>query len=337
MFCRRLLESGPRIDWARRDDYEYLIVSEFDIIPERLAALPLVLDGLDIEALSQPVAAGGMRRTTLVRLQGCGEEGLGEDVTFQDDDRLCTKPAETLWRGVTTLGDLWDRLDQADLFDRPPRYEVVRNYRRWAIEAAALDIALRQANLGLAEFLGLRLRPVHFVVSPPRIHLRRFPGLRLKVDTDGLEPGLPIDVIDFKGQGSGALVRRAFHQYPEALFEDPPKIVDGVRVSWDTRIHTAADIRRLTERPDAVNIKPARVGSVRALFEIYGECRSTGIGMYGGGQHELGPGRAQIQVLASLIHPDAPNDVAPVAYNAADPPDLLTLSPLVLTESLGFG
>ncbi|MSO47787.1 MAG: hypothetical protein EXQ67_06860 [Thermoleophilia bacterium] len=309
---------------------------EFEQMPERLAALPLVLDESDIEALSQPVAIGGVRRTTLLRLKGRGMEGFGEDVTFQDDDRLCTQPTEALWRGVTTLGDVWDRLDQADLFDRPPRYEVVRNYRRWAIEAAALDLALRQANVSLAELLGRSLRPVHFVVSPPRIHLRRFPGLRLKVDSDGVEPGLPIDVIDFKAQGSVALVRRAFDQYPEALFEDPPQIVDGLRVSWDTQIQTVEDIRRLPERPDAINIKPARVGSVRALFEIYEECRSSGIAMYGGGQHELGPGRAQIQVLASLFHSDAPNDVAPAGYNAADPPELLTPSPLVLKDSPGF-
>ena len=309
---------------------------ELGQIPERLAALPLVLDGLDLEVLEQPIAIGGVRHTTVVHLKGGGLKGVGEDVTFQDDDRLSTLPTEALWRGVTTLGDVWDRLDQTDLFDRPPRYEVVRNYRRWAIEAAALDLALRQANVGLAEVLGRSLRPLHFVVSPPPIHLRRFPGLRLKVDLDGVEPGLPIDVIDFKNQGTGELVRRAFDQYPEALFEDPPQIVDGLRVSWDTQIQTAEDIRRLPERPDAINIKPARIGSVRALFEIYEECRSSGIAMYGGGQHELGPGRAQIQVLASLIHADGPNDVAPSDYNATDPPELLTPSPLVLEDSPGF-
>jgi hypothetical protein len=33
--------------------------------------------------------------------------------------------------------------------------------------------------------------------------------------------------------------------------------------------------------------------------------------MYGGGFGELGVGRHQIQYLASLFHPDTPNDVAP--------------------------
>ncbi len=33
--------------------------------------------------------------------------------------------------------------------------------------------------------------------------------------------------------------------------------------------------------------------------------------MYGGGMGELGVGRGQIELLAALFHPDAPNDVAP--------------------------
>ena len=35
--------------------------------------------------------------------------------------------------------------------------------------------------------------------------------------------------------------------------------------------------------------------------------------MYGGGMGENGVGRGQIQLLASLFHPDGPNDVAPSA------------------------
>ena len=50
--------------------------------------------------------------------------------------------------------------------------------------------------------------------------------------------------------------------------------------------------------------------------------------MYGGGQFELGPGRGQIQHLASLFHPDAPNDVAPKEYNEGGPRPGLPQSPL---------
>jgi hypothetical protein len=39
------------------------------------------------------------------------------------------------------------------------------------------------------------------------------------------------------------------------------------------------------------------------------------VGIYGGGMFEQGPGRGQLQYLAALFHPDAPNDVAPPEYN----------------------
>ena len=50
--------------------------------------------------------------------------------------------------------------------------------------------------------------------------------------------------------------------------------------------------------------------------------------MYGGGMGELGPARRQIQLLASLNHPDTPNDVAPSAFNLPDPPPGLPTSPI---------
>jgi hypothetical protein len=77
-----------------------------------------------------------------------------------------------------------------------------------------------------------------------------------------------------------------------------------------------------------LNLKPARFGSVRALFDTYDYCAAHGIGAYGGGQWELGVGREQIQVLASLFHPDTPNDIAPRGYNEADPPPGLPTSPM---------
>jgi hypothetical protein len=59
--------------------------------------------------------------------------------------------------------------------------------------------------------------------------------------------------------------------------------------------------------------------------------------MYGGGQFELGPGRGQIQLLASLYHPDTPNDVSPGGFHAADPPPGLPTSPLaVQAHPTGF-
>jgi hypothetical protein len=39
-------------------------------------------------------------------------------------------------------------------------------------------------------------------------------------------------------------------------------------------------------------------------------------------------GRGQIELLAAIFHPDAPNDVAPSAYNEDDPAGELPGSPL---------
>ena len=49
--------------------------------------------------------------------------------------------------------------------------------------------------------------------------------------------------------------------------------------------------------------------------------------MYGGGFGELGVGRGQIEVSPPLFHADAPNDVAPSAYNKDDLSGRLPASP----------
>jgi hypothetical protein len=59
--------------------------------------------------------------------------------------------------------------------------------------------------------------------------------------------------------------------------------------------------------------------------------------MYGGGMAELGVGRGQIQLLAALFHADAPNDVAPSAYNQEDPRGDPSASPLTpRPDATGF-
>jgi hypothetical protein len=109
------------------------------------------------------------------------------------------------------------------------------------------------------------------------------------------------------------------------------------RVSWDAIIHSVADIEALPFQPRMVNVKPSRLGPLRELLAAYEHCEANGIGMYGGGQFELGPGRGQIKYLASLFHPDGPNDTAPSDYNAVDPPAGLPQSPLPPQPSpIGF-
>ena len=111
------------------------------------------------------------------------------------------------------------------------------------------------------------------------------------------------------------------------------------RVTWDAPIHSIADIEALPWEPKMVNVKPSRIGGLRELCETYDYCDERHIGAYGGGQTELGQGRGQIQYLASIFHPDTPNDVAPGGYNdpaQATQPGLPTspLEPAI--EEIGF-
>ncbi len=86
-----------------------------------------------------------------------------------------------------------------------------------------------------------------------------------------------------------------------------------------------------------VNIKPSRLGGLESLMRRLCVLREHGIGCYGGGQFELGVGRGHTQYLASLYHPDGPNDVAPRGYNLNDPPPGLPASPLAPKPAdLGF-
>jgi hypothetical protein len=105
-------------------------------------------------------------------------------------------------------------------------------------------------------------------------------------------------------------------------------------------VRLAGDVGRVAvlaaRRAGWVNVKPSRIGSLETLFAVYAHCDAAGLPMYGGGMGELAVGRRQIQLLASLFHPDGPNDVAPSDFNLADLPDDLPRSPLVLREELGF-
>jgi hypothetical protein len=266
--------------------------------------------------------------------------------------------------GRGTLADFCDRLETLDLWPRPPVREPSRHYRIWAFESAALDLALRQAGRALHEVLDRPLRPVTFVVSmrlpdPPSIdpirrRLERYPSLRFKLDptsdwdaalVDQLVATGAVDSVDLKGQYEGTVVdqgadpelyRLVAESFPDAWIEDPrltPETDEVLRphrdrVTWDAIIHSVADIEALPFPPRMVNVKPSRLGPLRGLLAAYDFCAERGIGMYGGGQFELGPGRGQIQLLASLFHPDTPNDVAPGGFNDADPPPGLPTSPL---------
>jgi hypothetical protein len=108
------------------------------------------------------------------------------------------------------------------------------------------------------------------------------------------------------------------------------------RLSFDAPVHSLGDLDALPLEPHWLNIKPSRFGTVRGLLETIEACEDRGIKLYGGGQYELGPGRRQIQRLASVFYPEGPNDVAPSAYNEGEPRAGLPQSPLPARDDPGF-
>ena len=133
-----------------------------------------------------------------------------------------------------------------------------------------------------------------------------------------------------------ALYDHVLAAFPDAYLEDPhnlPEIEQRLgdhleRVSYDAPILDAEDIGATPLAARIVNVKPSRIGSLRRQFDVYARCARERRPMYGGGMGELGVGRGQIELLAALFHADAPNDVAPSAYNEDDPPGGLPASPL---------
>ncbi len=333
---------------------------------ETLAGLPVEVADYSLEPLQATVSSEFERKSTLIRLRGAGEEGIGEDVTYDavDQEILQAEGPALPLTGRYTLASFAEHLASLALFPQPPQREASRRYRTWAYESAALDLALRQAHTTLHRALGREPRPVRFVVSlrlgeppslePLRARLRSYPGLRFKLDpTSSWDEQLiselvatdAVDSVDFKGLYAGSIVdqpadpllyRRVAEAFPDAWIEDPALTpeTDAVlapyrdRFSWDALIHSIADIESLPYPPRMVNIKPSRLGGLRNLLDAYDYCAENGIGNYGGGQFELGVGRGQNQYLASLFHPDAPNDVAPTGFNLPSTPPGLPSSPL---------
>jgi hypothetical protein len=345
------------------------------LFEERLADLPLVIEGYALERLQRDVSSAFTRVSTVIRMHGGGEEGVGEDVTYDAEDHEVLQAGGPVLplAGEWTLGSFCDQVEGLDLWPAPPQREPSRLYRVWGYESAALDLALRQAGTSLHVAVGREPRPVRFVVSlrlgePPTLdpvarRLERYPSLRFKLDpTTAWTPELiarlvatgAVDSVDFKGLYVGSIVdqpadpvlyRRVVEAFPEAWIEDP-KLTEETeaillphrdRITWDALIHGVADIEALPFPPRMVNVKPSRLGPLRSLFAAYEHCEARGIGMYGGGQFELGPGRGHIQYLASIFHPDTPNDVAPGGYNETEPPAGLPDSPLEpLAHETGF-
>src|SRR5436190_5937208 len=224
---------------------------------ERIADLPISIDSYELEDRDRTYGTF-TRPSTIVHLRGGGEEGIGEDVTYDQLDHTAHRDAGPVHdlSGPRTLGELCDLVRGLDLFaDAPPVRPFSRHYRRWAYESAALDLALRQSGVALHEALGIEPKPVRFVCStrlgglgedappsstePLRKRLAKYPTTRFKLDPENdwtadliaaIRELAGVDILDLKGHYKGtpvdvetdpALYRQVAEGFPGAYLEDP--------------------------------------------------------------------------------------------------------------------
>src|SRR5450830_1127915 len=258
-----------------------------------LAELPLEIDAYDTERKELDVSSGFLRVTTTVVLRGGGHEGRGEDVTYAAEDHE-PYPLALPLEGAWTLDGFSQLVGGLDLFpDRPPQLDFFRNYRRWAFESAALDLALRQRGQPLGAALGREYRPLRFAVSTrlditpwlavdPRLEFKLDPTPEWDAETmRRIAATGRVRVLDFKSFYGGSpgdnppdpvQYRAAAAAFPDAILEDPTlagparDALNGEegRFSFDAPIHSWADVESIAARAFAgrplplrhLNIKP---------------------------------------------------------------------------------
>lgn len=320
--------------------------------------LPLRIESHELVRHEMAVSSGFDRVTTEIVLRGSGLTGRGEDVTYDalDHDVLqFDAQLDLAFEGSFGEFSVW--LPELPLWAAPPVREASLDYRLWAFESAALDLALRQNGTDFAAALGREPQPVRFILSlrlgdPPdagRITrwLEVAPWLEFKLDAENSWPreifeqigGLAsVPQVDLKGLYTGThvdnpptpeLYGNAIECFPEAWIEDPaftdqtramleaPGVVE--RIAWDAPIHSVSDIEALEFTPGAINIKPSRLGTLERLLAAIEYCQERGIEIYSGGQFELAIGRSQLHAVAGVFYPEAPNDAAPVEYHSGEP------------------
>ena len=306
----------------------------------RLERLAVRVESATVErrAVPLPDYPGGPRPSSVVRLSGLGCEGVGENVAFYEmDQERFAAHVERWFASLVPASPLSLGSDGSP-------------YERAALEAALIDLGLRQAKLSLFDLTGVRESSLHFVVSlaassDPRAAIERLfaEGYRgqLKVDVDpswsprvvdALAADSRIAIFDFKGRGDAALARRLFDANASALFEDPPADFSATRISRDAPISDPSNVAQARALGEAVNLKAPRMGGPLAVLRGL-EQALPAVPAYLGGMFEVGVGRLQARALAALYCASAPNDLAlnSGSTERASPPAIVRL------DQPGFG
>jgi len=298
---------------------------------QALAALPLSVEDASCEGaeVAVPGYPGG-RPTTVVTLHGGDGHGTGELVAFAAAEHATFR--ETIVPRVPR------GRGRVDAFVAAARALTAGAYERAALEAAAIDLALRQARTSCARLVELEPRPVRYVVSfgpllDPMPSVAGAGELEVKLDADprwdaqtlaALAASGRVAVLDWKGGGERHDHERLHDALPDALVEDPAPAAAPWSPTLRAQLVADAPVTTAAAADGAatVNLKPARMGGVFEVLDAAARCAREGRAVYFGGMWEVGPGRQQLRVLAALLAPDGPNDIAPLVHGGVRPPRL---------------
>ena len=325
-----------------------------------LEALDVRIESALVErhSVSLPDYPGGPRPSSVVRLSGGGCSGWGENVAFHEQDHERFAASVERWFAA--------RAASAPSAVRSALGAEGTPYERAALEAALIDLALRQAGLSLYDLSGVPEASLRFVQSlaadpDPEAVIRRlreegFHG-ELKVDVDpswgervleSLAQEPRIAIFDFKGRGDASLACRLGAACASALFEDPPSGFEAPnttprsRVSRDASLLDERAVAAALARGEAVNLKAPRMGGplavLRGLQHAWaGKQPDSQPSAYLGGMFETHVGRAQARQLAALYCASAPNDLALNVANAAGPRERSESPAQIRLDQPGFG
>ena len=251
-------EEPERSEHRGRGGYLGRPMSLYDLV----AALPLQIEGYTLEGLARTVSSGFERKSTVFALQGAGEEGRGEDVTYEaraHDAQQAAGPVLEL-AGEWTFDSFSEHLGDArhcSRATRPSRPSTAAtgagasSRRRWTSRCARR--ARRCTSCSAARPSRSRSSSPRGWATPPTIDPGHAPArastprcasssTRTPDWTEELigelqETGA-VDSIDFKGAYKGTVVDvetdPAFYQhiaeaFPDAWLEDPDLETDEAR------------------------------------------------------------------------------------------------------------
>jgi hypothetical protein len=273
-------------------------------------------------------AEGFTRTTTVVHLRGGGAGGASA--------RTSPGTPSTTTASRRRARSSRSRAPGRSSPSRDPRDADTQ--RRWPTRAPrSTSRCARRARRSRRRSARAAPRDVRRLAGPRRLHrrasvVRRWleiePSHRFKLDpaATGRRPDRRArrDRRDRDGRLQGVLqpgraIRRPTptstaqspRAFPRPYLEDPALTdeTDSVlepyreRVTWDAPIQSVADVEGSRSPRACSTPSPRASGRSRSCSTSTTTADETGIDLYGGGMFELGPGRGQIQYLASLLSP----------------------------------